>query len=170
MKQIKPKPIQAELITDNAIQANDLPPLMLVNCSELSRILKVSRATVARYKKAGFIVLNDDGLINPRDAMKSIIDSTDHDRMKTPFLKSQIDTTSELKSENNLLKAKLIELESALTLCRADSDMWQRDYWGTHETVTAFIEQLTTDNELQQAAKEGNGAILQNAFDDLLEN
>jgi hypothetical protein len=48
--------------------------------------------------------------------------------------------------------------------------MWQRVYSGTHETVTAFIEQLTTDNELQQAAKEGNGAILQNAFDDLLEN
>ena len=171
---MKHKPTQGNLINDDN-QANSLSPL-LVNCATLAKMFEVSRATIKRYKDAGRISLDANGLVNPRDAMQSILETANQERIKATFFKSQVDSTNILKTENDALKikldgmkTKLIELESALTETTQSLNEWQTDYIQLENTIEIFIEQLTTDELLRNAVNECNRDKLQTAFDNLLE-
>lgn len=173
-KRLEPIPVQAALIND--IPEHSFSPSMRVNCATLARLFNVSRTSISRYVADGKIQLDVNGLACPKAAAQSVLESATAGRTKAKFFKTQVDQTNALQNENDVLKkklldvqTKLIELESALTETTATLTEWQDDYIQLESTIENFIEQLITETDLQQAVQQGNGAILQNAFDNLLE-
>ena len=167
-------PVQTALIND--IQAHTFSPSMRVNCATLGRLFNVSRTSIKRYVDAGKIQLDANGLADPKQAAQSVLESATAGRTKAKFFKTQVNERTAVELENGTLKiqldgmkANLIEVQAALIEAQAAHDQWCNDYIQLENTIEAFIELLATDNELQKAVKQGNGAILQNAFDDLLE-
>lgn len=167
-EQRKSKPMQGQLLdmpTDSYA-----PPNLRVNCATLARMFNVSRTTIKRYVDDGKIQLDDNMLACPKQAAKSVLESATAGRAKAKFFKTQIDQTSALQNEIARLNARVVELESTLAEITELKDNWIDSCIDLEKAVETFIEKLTTDNDLKKAVKQGDHAILQNAFDDLLDN
>lgn len=172
--QRKSKPTQGQLLdmpTDSYA-----PPNLRVNCATLAKMFNVSRTTIKRYVDAGKIQLDADGLACPKQAAQSVLESATAGRTKAKFFKSQIDSTTALKNEISELKTKLLDVKAKLDATQSELKQlkdWNElngdDYFALDDAVTAFIDALIADDELQIAVCEGNRSILQNAFDNLLE-
>ncbi len=171
---LEPIPVQAALIND--IPTDSYSPSMRVNCATLARLFNVSRTSIKRYVDAGKIQLDANGLACPKQAAQSVLESATAGRTKAKFFKTQVDQTNVLQNENDLLKKKLLDAKAKLDATQNELeritnlyDENGNDYFALDDAITAFIDALVNDDELQIAVCEGNRAILQNAFDNLLE-
>ena len=167
-------PVQAALIND--IHTDSLSPSMRVNCATLARLFNVSRTSIKRYVDAGKIQLDANGLACPKQSAAKILESATSNRVKAKFFKTEMDTRSAIETENDLLKKKLHDAQTKLTEAQTELKQlkdWDElsgdDYFALDDAITAFIDALVNDDDLKTAVFEGNRAILQNAFDDLLE-
>jgi hypothetical protein len=134
-------------------------------------LFNVSRTSIKRYVDAGKIQLDANGLACPKQAAQSVLESANAGRTKAKFFKTQVDQTNALQNENDLLKKKLLDVKAKLDATQNELeritnlyDENSNDYFALDDAITAFIDALIANDDLQMAVFEGNRAILQNAF------
>lgn len=171
MKQ--PIPIQTTLL--NAEMPADSIPLLAirVNCATLAKVLNVSRTSVKRFVDSGLIELDSDGLADVKQATSAVLTQSTH--VKKRLLKSEIDEAAALRKQITELRLNLFDTRAKLDATQTELeritklyDQNGNDYFALDDAITAFIDALIADDDLQMAACEGNRAILQNAFDNFL--
>lgn len=168
-------PVQTTLINAE-IPADSTPPLtvMRVNCATLAKVLNVSRTSVKRFVDSGLIELDANGTVDVKQATSAVLMNSTH--VKKRLLKSEIDEAASLRKQIAELATRLVDTQTKLTETQSELERINAlygensdDYFALSDAITAFIDALVNDDDLQTAAFEGNRAILQNAFDNFLE-
>jgi len=168
-------PVQTTLLNAE-IPANSTPLLtiMRVNCATLAKVLNVSRTSVKRFVDSGLIELDADGLADVQKATNAVLMKSAH--VKKRLLKSEIDEAAALRKQIVELRLNLLDAQAQLKETQAEleriTDLYDEngdDYFALSDAITAFIDALVNDENLQMAVQEGNRVILQNAFNKFLE-
>ena len=170
----RPIPIQTTLLNAE-IPVHSIPPLaMRVNCATLAKVLNVSRTSVKRFVDSGLIELDTDGLADVKQATSAVLTQSTH--VKKRLLKSEIDEVAALRKQITELRLNLFDARAKLDSTQTEleritnlHDQNGDDYFALDDAITAFIDALIADDALQIAVCEGDRAILQNTFNNLLE-
>jgi hypothetical protein len=136
-------PIQKQLIQEHST------PLK-TNCAGLAKLLGTSRTSIKRFVDNGLIALDAEGQADIKQASHAIL--TQSNRVKKNLLKFDDAEKKELLERINSLQSYLVGIQATQAA-----------------KVQAFIDLLVTDSTLKKAVKQGNRAILQNAFNNMKE-
>lgn len=129
--QADPAPDQAALLPD--------PDLGLrVRQSDFARMVGVSRTSVTRWRQDGVIKVGPDGLLDPRQAARDVLNHIPPERLRAKVLRPLVNDQRELRRQ-------IAELTAERDALVADRDAWQAvaDELGeTADAAEALVERL----------------------------
>lgn len=110
-----------------------------VSPAQLAEMCNVTRQSVSKWVRNGWVKLGPDGLVNPKAAIRQYMDCVDPARMRVRLVKDATASIPELRARIQSLEAKAVAVEAAVRN-QCEDDFARRVYAYSAAIVDRFEE------------------------------